>query len=185
MGDAGGDPDWYGYCLDDPVNMVDSTGLMGSKPRWIEENLSWESVLIWRATEGACKACTGMDCTEVPDATDMGSMRPHPNCKCTVELCHDGLELGDWEFVDEDTTGYSVVFVISDSSSVETRTATTSQCNIKKRSEQKIFGEERVVLEISGEYCVPRKYASGIGLIDYAGFKLVRIERYGQVLYAD
>jgi len=20
MGEAGGDPDWYGYCLDDPVN---------------------------------------------------------------------------------------------------------------------------------------------------------------------
>ena len=20
MGDAGGDPDWYGYCLDDPMN---------------------------------------------------------------------------------------------------------------------------------------------------------------------
>jgi RHS repeat-associated protein len=22
LGDAGGDPDWYGYCLDDPVNGV-------------------------------------------------------------------------------------------------------------------------------------------------------------------
>ena len=27
MGDAGGDPDWYGYCLDDPVNMNDPSGL--------------------------------------------------------------------------------------------------------------------------------------------------------------
>ena len=27
MGDAGGDPDWYGYCLDDPVNAVDPLGL--------------------------------------------------------------------------------------------------------------------------------------------------------------
>ena len=27
MGDAGGDPDWYGYCLDDPVNGVDPLGL--------------------------------------------------------------------------------------------------------------------------------------------------------------
>lgn len=26
IGDAGGDPDWYGYCLDDPVNMYDPTG---------------------------------------------------------------------------------------------------------------------------------------------------------------
>ena len=27
LGDAGGDPDWYGYCLDDPVNGVDPMGL--------------------------------------------------------------------------------------------------------------------------------------------------------------
>ncbi|SKA98520.1 hypothetical protein SAMN02745704_02929, partial [Paucidesulfovibrio gracilis DSM 16080] len=27
LGAAGGDPDWYGYCLDDPVNAVDKTGL--------------------------------------------------------------------------------------------------------------------------------------------------------------
>ncbi|WFS63389.1 RHS repeat-associated core domain-containing protein [Pseudodesulfovibrio thermohalotolerans] len=32
IGDKGGDPDWYGYCLDDPVNGVDPLGLMGSKP---------------------------------------------------------------------------------------------------------------------------------------------------------
>jgi RHS repeat-associated protein len=29
IGDKGGDPDWYGYCLDDPVNGVDPLGLMG------------------------------------------------------------------------------------------------------------------------------------------------------------
>lgn len=28
IGDAGGDPDWYGYCLDDPVNSNDPTGLL-------------------------------------------------------------------------------------------------------------------------------------------------------------
>ena len=27
LGDKGGDPDWYGYCLDDPVNGVDPLGL--------------------------------------------------------------------------------------------------------------------------------------------------------------
>ncbi|AMK09820.1 RHS repeat domain-containing protein [Pseudodesulfovibrio indicus] len=27
IGDRGGDPDWYGYCLDDPVNGVDPVGL--------------------------------------------------------------------------------------------------------------------------------------------------------------
>ncbi|WP_272699840.1 RHS repeat domain-containing protein [Desulfovibrio sp. Fe33] len=29
IGDRGGDPDWYGYCLDDPVNAVDPAGLTG------------------------------------------------------------------------------------------------------------------------------------------------------------
>nr|WP_287411483.1 RHS repeat-associated core domain-containing protein [Pseudodesulfovibrio sp.] len=28
IGDKGGDPDWYGYCLDDPVNANDPTGLL-------------------------------------------------------------------------------------------------------------------------------------------------------------
>ncbi|MBG0791889.1 MAG: RHS repeat-associated core domain-containing protein, partial [Desulfovibrionaceae bacterium] len=28
IGDRGGDPDWYGYCLDDPVNANDPTGLL-------------------------------------------------------------------------------------------------------------------------------------------------------------
>jgi RHS repeat-associated protein len=34
MGDHGGDPDWYGYCLDDPVNAVDPLGLFrfGKRP---------------------------------------------------------------------------------------------------------------------------------------------------------
>jgi hypothetical protein len=32
LGDAGGDPDWYGYCLNDPVNGVDPLGLMGAAP---------------------------------------------------------------------------------------------------------------------------------------------------------
>jgi RHS repeat-associated protein len=31
IGDKGGDPDWYGYCLDDPVNGVDPMGLEARK----------------------------------------------------------------------------------------------------------------------------------------------------------
>jgi len=30
MGAKGGDPDWYGYCVDDPVNRADAWGLEGS-----------------------------------------------------------------------------------------------------------------------------------------------------------
>jgi hypothetical protein len=29
LGKKGGDSDWYGYCVDDPVNRVDPLGLMG------------------------------------------------------------------------------------------------------------------------------------------------------------
>jgi len=29
IGDAGGDPDWFGYCYDDPVNIIDPLGLNG------------------------------------------------------------------------------------------------------------------------------------------------------------
>ncbi|MDD3313778.1 RHS repeat-associated core domain-containing protein, partial [Pseudodesulfovibrio sp.] len=32
LGDKGGDPDWYGYCLDDPVNGVDPMGLFAWVP---------------------------------------------------------------------------------------------------------------------------------------------------------
>ena len=34
IGDRGGGPDWYGYCLDDPVNGVDPLGLFrfGKRP---------------------------------------------------------------------------------------------------------------------------------------------------------
>jgi RHS repeat-associated protein len=37
IGDRGGDPDWYGYCLDDPVNGIDPLGLFrfGKKGLWI------------------------------------------------------------------------------------------------------------------------------------------------------
>ncbi|MGE4423756.1 MAG: RHS repeat-associated core domain-containing protein [Pseudodesulfovibrio sp.] len=35
IGDKGGDPDWYGYCLDDPVNGVDPLGLLTLERLWL------------------------------------------------------------------------------------------------------------------------------------------------------
>ncbi|MGE4553952.1 MAG: RHS repeat domain-containing protein [Desulfovibrionaceae bacterium] len=35
LGDAGGDSDWYGYCLDDPVNLVDPEGMAGEQEKSI------------------------------------------------------------------------------------------------------------------------------------------------------
>ncbi|CCH49900.1 RHS repeat domain-containing protein [Pseudodesulfovibrio piezophilus] len=41
IGDKGGDPDWYGYCLDDPVNGVDPLGLEGGFWGGMKKNRSW------------------------------------------------------------------------------------------------------------------------------------------------
>lgn len=41
MGDQGGDPDWYGYCLDDPVNAVDPLGLQRMEFDRENERLTW------------------------------------------------------------------------------------------------------------------------------------------------
>lgn len=84
----------------------------------------------------------------------------------------------------EHAWGEDVVLTKSGSSyAIGQEKKTASQCSITKRSKQKLFGKERTVIEVSGQYCVPRKYASGIGIIDYAGFKLVRIEKRGEVVF--
>jgi RHS repeat-associated protein len=43
IGDKGGDPDWYGYCLDDPVNGVDPLGLF-TDVFYYDDNLGHVSV---------------------------------------------------------------------------------------------------------------------------------------------
>lgn len=85
--------------------------------------------------------------------------------------------------LEEPVWGEDVFLLEHGSRSVGQGRKTNAQCSITKQSKQKLFGKERTVIEVSGEYCVSRKYASGIGLIDYAGFRLVRIEKHGQVVY--
>jgi len=60
---------------------------------------------------------------------------------------------------------------------------TYSECSITNVSKQYLFDRERTVIEVSGAYCPSRKYASGIGLVDYVGLKLVRIEKNGRVVH--
>jgi hypothetical protein len=56
MGAKSGDKDWYGYCVDDPVNRVDVWGLeseganSGDKPYYCR----WSNV----TTTGRCKVIT-------------------------------------------------------------------------------------------------------------------------------
>ena len=97
MGEAGGDPDWYGYCLDDPVNLTDPFGLMGSKPEEPEEGAlypanSWQ----WQASPGCCNKCSALD-GKYYDSPDSAPDRPHPNCKCRVVECFYGSEYSKWE----------------------------------------------------------------------------------------
>lgn len=61
MGDAGGDSDWYAYCLDDPVNLVDPSGLMGSHPEPPSPESSFQDVWQWQAEAGGCEKCMAQD----------------------------------------------------------------------------------------------------------------------------
>lgn len=51
-----------------------------------------------------------------------------------------------------------------------------TDCTIVSIEKYELFGEIRTVLTVGGEYCMPRKYASGIGLIQEADMHLIRIE---------
>ncbi|MEF2231153.1 MAG: RHS repeat-associated core domain-containing protein [Pseudodesulfovibrio sp.] len=116
MGDAGGDPDWYGYCLDDPVNLSDPFGLMGSRPEAPEGTEgpsrsepyfqdSWQ----WQASPGACEKCRALDgrmfhgdLSGVPD-------KPHPNCKCQVVACEYFSKYGEWKEIEKVVVGERIV----------------------------------------------------------------------------
>lgn len=55
-----------------------------------------------------------------------------------------------------------------------------SKCRILKMSKQLLFGKERTVIEVGGDFCPERSYATDIGMIEFIGFKLVRIEKNGE-----
>lgn len=57
-----------------------------------------------------------------------------------------------------------------------------SKCRIVERPRQVLFGKERTVISVAGDFCPARTYASGIGMIDFIGFKLIRIEKHGKII---
>ncbi len=77
IGYAGGDSDVYGYCLDDPVNLVDPQGLEAEKAD--DDELAY----CWTVTpkSGACENCQAMQGIKFMEEPE----RPHPNCKCKIE----------------------------------------------------------------------------------------------------
>jgi len=110
MGDAGGDDDWYGYCLDDPVNMVDPLGLMGSKPDEPDEpepyfQNSWE----WQANHGACEKCQALDGRIFHGSLNGVPEDPHPNCKCQVVECEYSSKYGEWKKIEDRILGDRIV----------------------------------------------------------------------------
>ena len=111
LGDAGGDPDLYGYCLDDPVNGVDPLGLFrfGKRPLNFLPD-SWH----WIRTDGS--------------TTDKGNYKLKPGRGFhegafgdTVGLFEDVLRfddntwlspclrIGDWGCMSTATSGHSLV----------------------------------------------------------------------------
>jgi len=58
----------------------------------------------------------------------------------------------------------------------------TSKCGILERSQMEIFGKSRVLLKIGGQYCPVSTYASGIGLVEKNGMRLVRIVVNGETV---
>lgn len=62
-----------------------------------------------------------------------------------------------------------------------TKKKVMSKCKILSTYKKFLFGKERTVIEVGGDYCPPRTYASGIGLIQFNNdLQLVRIEKNGQ-----
>ncbi|MBI9111360.1 RHS repeat domain-containing protein [Maridesulfovibrio ferrireducens] len=106
LGFGGGDVDVYGYCLDDPINAVDSSGLMGSFGGFFRERHDLKTYYVWKANEVACDACTKKN-GEISETPTM--VRPHPNCKCRQVKCEEWTEYSDWEFIKEiKTISYKV-----------------------------------------------------------------------------
>jgi len=60
MGAKGGDKDWYGYCVDDPVNRVDAWGLF-----WGEETSGGRIVRNGLETAGSWEVIHGVHPFEV------------------------------------------------------------------------------------------------------------------------
>ncbi|WP_272698704.1 RHS repeat domain-containing protein [Desulfovibrio sp. Fe33] len=110
LGDQGGDPDWYAYCLDDPVNGVAPMGLaFWLSVFWGKEG-EWKTRQIWSAKENACEKCQALNGTIIPDGADIDSLRPHPNCKCEAKEAREGFEFGEWECIwTGPTLGYEYV----------------------------------------------------------------------------
>jgi len=102
MGDAGGDDDWYGYCLDDPVNLIDPIGLMGSRPEPPKETeLHPSGDYQWQTGPKACDKCSWYDGNYYSPGSE--PKRPHLNCKCELIECFYGSEYTKWETIKEIT----------------------------------------------------------------------------------
>jgi hypothetical protein len=55
-----------------------------------------------------------------------------------------------------------------------------SECRRVRETQRTLFGKPRMVLSVECSLAPPAEYASGIGLIEMGGMKLVRIEAGGE-----
>jgi len=135
MGEAGGDDDWYSYCLDDPVNLVDPLGLMGSKPEPPEMSEpyfqdSWE----WQTNHDACAKCNSFDGMIIHGSLSSAPKPPHPNCKCQIVECEYYSTFGKWEEVERIVLGYKITGVIC--GGAKCRVSWERKCKVREQRDR-------------------------------------------------
>ena len=152
---GGGDSDWYGYCLDDPVNMNDPLGLLGGTPESPEEGAlyfanSWQ----WQASPGACDKCSALDGTYY-DRDSPIPEKPHPNCKCNAVECYYGSDIGDWKEYKKSEPYYDHAIPVFSELAIAVRIWWTQTVWIKERrarTSYKICGERKDIIKTITEF---------------------------------
>ena len=160
LGDAGGDPDWYGYCLDDPVNLADPSGLMGCKPEEPEKpegpyqtELYFQNSWQWQASPGACEKCQALDGRMFYGDLSGVPERPHPNCKCQVVECLYGSDFSEWEEYDREIKYEMPTPVFAGSATTLVWTRITTIKLKRNRVTFKLCGERKEIIQrINTEY---------------------------------
>jgi hypothetical protein len=155
LGYAAGDPDLYGYCLDDPVNMVDPSGLSPTTD-WIvdryDETVARRMVWIWNAKPGSCKMCQELNGTMYDDIDD-APPRPHPNCKCELLQRLYKLEFSDWEIIAKGKPKYHVAAILCFGAICKAAWKKTIMVKEKRKRLHVIYSKtERMVVKETTEF---------------------------------
>lgn len=76
-----------GRILNSADKILNYSSKLSSEPVLLEGAVS-NAKYVWHSSEGCCDACKALDGTEYVLKEDI-PQKPHPNCKCTVEMIKD------------------------------------------------------------------------------------------------